>query len=254
MTVKKTKARYFAFIIYPESIPTNWEECLEKLGVPMAVSPLHDRDETERKFENLSEEEKNIIQSGGKVYKKAHYHVLYIARNPVTVESVRNKIKRALGNKSVSHIEIVDSVEHYYKYLTHESNDAVRKKKQRYSKDDLVFINDFDIDRYVTLDESQKRELKSLLLDIVREKHLVNVIDLLGYLSMHAGEHGIESMADVNDIVSTNPGAFRLWFEGNYQCGYRARYARTIDNETGEIKDLNTKDMRGCDINGVNDV
>lgn len=254
MTVKKTKARNFAFIIYPESIPEDWKERLEKIGVPMAVSPLHNLDETERKFEDLSEEEQKIIRSGGKVYKKAHYHVLYIARNPVTVESIRNKIKRALGNKSVSHIEIVDSVEHYYKYLTHESSDAIRKKKHLYSKGDLVFINDFDIDRYVTLDESQKRELKSLLLDIVRENHLVNVIDLLGFLSIHAGEYGIESMSDVNDIISTNPSAFRLWFEGNYQCGYRARYARTIDNETGEINKVDTKDTRGCDINGVNDV
>lgn len=235
MTTKNTKARNFAFIIYPESIPEDWEECLEKLGVPMAVSPLHNLDETERKFEDLSEEEQKIIRSGGKVYKKAHYHVLYIARNPVTVESVRKKIKRALGNQSVSHIEIVDSVEYYFQYLTHESKDAIKKNKQRYDKNDLLFINDFDIDRYVTLDESQKKELKSLLLDIVKDNHLVNVIDLLGFLSVHAGEYGIESMADVNDVVSTNPSAFRLWFEGNYQCGYRTRYAKTIDSNTGEI-------------------
>ncbi|MDS3925582.1 Rep family protein, partial [Staphylococcus hominis] len=116
MTKKITKARNFMFIIYPESIPEDWEYHLEKLDVPMAISPLHDKDETERKFKELTEDEQAIINNGGKVYKKPHYHVLYIARNPVTTESVRKKIKRALGSKSLSHIEIIDGIESVYKY------------------------------------------------------------------------------------------------------------------------------------------
>ena len=236
MAVSGTKARYFSFIIYPESIPENWEECLSKLGVSMAISPLHDSDETERKFEELSADEQAVIRSGSKVYKKPHYHVLYIARNPVTMESVRKKVKRVLGDKSLSHVEIVDSVQGVFLYLTHESKDAIAKKKHKYDKSDITYINDFDIDRYVTLDESQKRELKNLLLRIVKEKHLVNVIDLMAFLDMHASDYGIENMAYVQDVVSTNPSAFRLWFEGNYQCGYRASYAQVIDSGTGELR------------------
>lgn len=95
--------------------------------------------------------------------------MLYIARNPVTIESVRNRIKRALGGNSVSHIEIVDSVDYYFQYLTHESSDAINKNKHKYDKKDIRYINDFDIDRYVTLDESQKRELKNQLLQIIRK-------------------------------------------------------------------------------------
>lgn len=40
----KEKARYFTFLLYPESIPEDWELKLELLGVPIAVSPLHDKD------------------------------------------------------------------------------------------------------------------------------------------------------------------------------------------------------------------
>lgn len=236
MAVRETKARNFAFIIYPESIPDDWEECLTKLGVSMAVSPLHDLDETERKFEDMTEDEKAVIQNGGKVYKKAHYHVLYIARNPVTVESVRKKIKRVLGNNSISHIEIVDSVEYYYQYLTHESADAIKKNKHRYDKKNMVFINDFDIDRYVSLDENQKRELKNLLLDIVDDYNLVNTKDLMAFVRLRGEEFGVTNLSDVKDVVSVNSSAFRLWFEGNYQCGYRATYAKIIDSGTGEIK------------------
>lgn len=220
--MKKTqvKARYFTFIIYPESIPEDWEDRLTSLGLAMAVSPLHDKDKSEVE---------------GQEFKKAHYHVLYVARNPVTTESVRKKIKRTLGDKSLSHIEIVDNVEHVYLYLTHESKDAIKKNKYKYAKKDIKFINDFDIDRYVFLDENEKRELKNKLLNIVQEKHLVNVIDLMGYLQKYGSEHGITNMSDVYDVVTSSPGGFRLWFEGNYQCGYRTRYAQKIDSETGEI-------------------
>ena len=70
----KEKSRYFTFLLYPESIPSDWEMKLELLSVPMAISPIHDKD--------LSTVE-------GQKYKKAHYHVVYVAKNPVTVDSVR---------------------------------------------------------------------------------------------------------------------------------------------------------------------
>ncbi|WED58085.1 replication protein [Fructilactobacillus sanfranciscensis] len=223
MPVRKyIKARDFSCILYPESIPKNWEECLSKLGVAMAVSPLHDKDKSAVK---------------GQIYKKGHYHVIYIAKNPVTIESVRNKLKRVLGNKAVAHIEIVDNIEHMFKYLTHESKDAIAKNKHKYDKKDITYINGFDIDRYITLDESQKRGLKNSLLNIIREKHLVNVIHLLDFIKAHGTEYGIHKMSDVNDVVTANAGGFRLYFDANYQMGYRytATATKKFDKETGEI-------------------
>ena len=73
----KDKARYFTFLLYPESIPADWKQRLELIGVPIAISPLHDRD-------------KSNVE--GQTYKKAHYHVIYVARNPVTPESVKLKL------------------------------------------------------------------------------------------------------------------------------------------------------------------
>ncbi|EEJ43335.1 replication protein [Leuconostoc mesenteroides] len=235
MVVKNTKARYFSFIIYPESIPSDWQECLEKLGLAMAVSPLHDCDE---KKDKATWDNNNDLIVNGKHYKKPHYHVLYIAKNPVTTESVRKKIKRALGVKAVSHIEIVDSVENTFKYLTHESKDAVAKNKHVYAKTDIVYLNDFDIDRYIVLDENQKRELKNLLLNIIRKEHLVNVIHLLDFIEVHGAEHGIQNMSDVNDVITANSGGFRLYFDANYQMGYRYNRKPKIDKETGEILDI----------------
>lgn len=145
-------------------------------------------------------------------------------------------MKRALGNKALSHMEIVDGIESVYKYLTHESKDAIEKKKHKYDSESIIHLNDFDIERYIFLDESQKRSLKNTLLQIVKTEHIVNVIDLMSFLEMYGEEYGVENMNYVQDVITSNASAFRLWFEGNYQCGYRARYSRIINSETGEIK------------------
>ncbi|WP_312632432.1 Rep family protein, partial [Mammaliicoccus sciuri] len=81
--------------------------------------------------------------------------------------------------KALSHVEIVDGIESVYKYLTHESKDAIKKNKHKYDSQDIIHLNDFDIERYIFLDESQKRSLKNNLLSIVKNEHIVNVIDLM---------------------------------------------------------------------------
>src|SRR5699024_8516839 len=122
----KDKARYFTFLLYPESIPMDWEIKLESIGVPIAISPLHDKDLSDVK---------------GQKYKKANYYVIYVVKNPVTTHSVRKRIQRALGNQSVSMVQIViQSMENMYLYLTHESKDAIAKNKRVYDKKDIKLL------------------------------------------------------------------------------------------------------------------
>ena len=146
----KEKSRNFTFLMYPdgEGFPDDWEIRLEKIGVPIAISPLHDKDKA---------------KGGG--YKKAHYHGIYIANNPVTAESVRNKLRGVLSTaeiecKAVAMVQIVhESVESVYDYLTHESKDAKAKAKHIYDKKDIKHINNFDIERYITIDVETKNKV-----------------------------------------------------------------------------------------------
>lgn len=228
MPVKNTKARYFAFILYPDSMPQDCWERLERLGLAMAISPLHDHDKS------------TVV---GQTYKKPHYHVLYVARNPVTVESVRNKIKRALGNKTISHIEIVDNVAYYYQYLTHESKDAIAKNKYKYDKRKIVYLNDFDVDRYVTLDDAQKKDIMNTLLRAVLAHRIANIFDLNDFILAHGVEIGVKNIDVANEVIKSNTGLFRLYFDGAYQRNKTEATARMqpkrrkVDVETGEIID-----------------
>lgn len=213
----KEKSRYFTFLLYPESIPLDWEMKLELLGVPMAISPLHDKD--------LSKVE-------GQKYKKAHYHVIYVAKNPVTADSVRDKVKRSLGNGSVAMVQIVTtSMENMYLYLTHESKDAVAKNKHKYEKKDIKLINNFDIDRYVVLDATDKKALLNEITKVIRNERLENIFDLSDYIIKHGSEIGISNIAILNEVLLGNTGLIKLYFDGAYQRGKRPK----IDKETGEI-------------------
>lgn len=215
----KEKSRYFTFILYPESIPEDWELKLELIGVPMAISPLHDKDKS---------------KSGG--YKKPHYHVIYVAKNPVTADSVRWKVKKILGDKSLAMVQVVvRGMESMYLYLTHESKDAVAKKKHVYSKTDIKLLNNFDIDRYMTMDEFEKKELRHTLIEIIKEHHIINIVELSDFISQYGKRYGICNLTAVNDAIVGCTGLFRLYFDANYQNGFRTRYTKSINLDTGEV-------------------
>lgn len=213
------KARYFTFLLYPESIPENWKMQLELIGVPMAISPLHDKD-------------KSNVE--GQEYKKAHYHVIYVAANPVTTHSVRKKIQRALGMKSVAKVQIVkQNMENMYLYLTHESKDAIEKHKHKYTKSDTMLLNNFDIDRYVTLDVEDKDDMLNDVCDLIDDHNLANMRELRRFVKLHGAEYNLPSMKIINSVLRAHTGLIRLYFDAVYQ---ERKYGRQdVDRETGEI-------------------
>lgn len=217
----KDKARYFTFLLYPESIPNDWETQLETIGVPIAISPLHDRD-------------KSSVE--GQEYKKAHYHVIYVAKNPVTTDSVRFKIKNLLGNQSLAKVQIVlQSMESMYLYLTHESKDAIAKNKYKYNKADIKLLNNFDIDRYITLDVEDKDDMLNDVCDMIDDHSLANIRELRRFIKEHGTEYNLPSMKIINSVLRSHTGLIRLYFDAVYQ---ERKYGRNyVDKDTGEILD-----------------
>jgi|TARA_B100001250_G_C19771818_1_gene777521 hypothetical protein len=215
------KARFFTFLLYPDSIPDDWEMQLELLGVPIAISPLHDKD-------------RSSVE--GQEYKKAHYHVIYVAKNPVTAESVRIKIKRVLGNQSVAKVQIVkQSMENMYLYLTHESKDAIAKNKVKYSRKDIRLLNNFDVDRYITLDVEDKDEMLNDVCDMIDNHDLANMRELRRFVKLRGSEYNLPSMKIINSVLRSHTGLLRLYFDAVYQ---ERKYGRSdFDKETGEIKE-----------------
>lgn len=219
-TTQKAKDRFFTFLLYPESLPEDWLMKLELLGVPMAISPLHDKDKAEVK---------------GEVFKKPHYHVLYIANNHVTADSVRRKVQRALGKQALALVQIIDTtVENCYLYQTHESKDAIDKKKHVYDKKDRILLNNFDIDRYISESIEDKEALYNLICDLIDDYQLCNIRELRRFIKARGDQYGIRSMRQVNAVLRSHTGLIRLYFDASYQekiYGERP----LVDPKTGEV-------------------
>lgn len=224
----KEKSRFFAFLLYPsaEGFPADWEDRLERIGVPIAISPLHDKDKADSKYKSRYYEKYGYVPE----FKKEHYHGIYVAKNPVTAESVRNKIRAILSDKdfeckAVAQVQIIrESIEGAYLYLSHESKDAIKKGKFIYDKGQIKHINNFDIERYITLDAETKQQYFDLIVQVVRVKKLMNILDLYDFIDAEGEDYGLD-VNTTTEVLSSKVGIIKLLFDGNYQ-----RYSRRKDN------------------------
>lgn len=115
---KPPKKRHWAFILYPESAPADWKETIEKTGLKVAISPIHDKD----------------VTKDGEL-KKAHHHIIVSYNGPVTYENVKS-LTDSLGQPIP---QIVENVGGYYRYLWHDE----AQNKAVYSEKDVILLNGF---------------------------------------------------------------------------------------------------------------
>ena len=120
MSQKRIVGRSWAFVMYPESMPDNWVDIIRDTGLPMAISPLHDKDL------NPTGEEK-----------KAHYHVICYYENPTTQNNVYQNVCKPLNATIPLKLE---SMRGMYRYHIHMDN----PEKYQYDDRDRQFFNGFD--------------------------------------------------------------------------------------------------------------
>ena len=211
---KLIKSRFFAGLLYPDSLPEDWLVKLEMIGQPIAISPLHDSDVD---IEAMKESDTGEI-----IYKKPHYHFVYIANNPVTPSSVLNKVRGVLGVQAISQVKIIHtSVRNYYDYLTHESKDAVAKNKHIYDKKNITLLNHFDISRYDTMDMEEKTRVLDSVCQMIRIKGLMNVNDLWDYLEFEGYEMYDLDRLKILEILRTSSHVLKMCFDASYQTSVR---------------------------------
>lgn len=149
-----TKYRNYAFIVYPESMVSDFFERLESLKLPVFVSPLHDLD----------------IKDDGSL-KKPHYHVILRYASQVAV-SRATKDCLALGVSQPP--EIIKSLRAYSRYLCH----LDQPEKAQYRIDDVRQIMCSDYKDVCKLTTS---------LDIMAQMDAIeDLIDDIGIISYRA--------------------------------------------------------------------
>ena len=154
---KNVKKRNWAFVIYPESAPSDWREQLQQTGLQCAISPLHDKD----------------INPTGEA-KKPHYHVILAYSGPTSFNVVK-------GLTDALHQPIPQALEQirgYYRYFTHKDN----PEKAQYSECDIQTINGFNIGYYVEMTRAEVTAIMQSLQDFIRHHDITEYSELMDIL------------------------------------------------------------------------
>lgn len=149
------RQRAWWFILYPESMNPDTFKILSDKGIQAAVSPLHDRDHW---------------PDGSP--KKAHFHVIVYVPGKATRRQLDDLMK-VLGGVM---LEPVSNLVGAARYLAHMDiqPDKVEtdRGKVRYSVDDIVCFNGFDIHAHIKATQTQIAQALKELYQIIEDMNI----------------------------------------------------------------------------------
>lgn len=160
MSCQVVKKRYWAFVLYPESAPSDWIDQLAQFGVPAAVSPLHNMD----------------CNPDGEV-KKEHFHIILCYSGPTTLNSVKT-VTDALNCPMPIPLE---QVKGYYRYLTHKDN----PEKAQYSEADIRCLNGFHVRDFCEITKSEVDKIKFDLRALCVEMNFLEYSDFIDFVAVN---------------------------------------------------------------------
>lgn len=212
MNDKKTsiKKRNWAFILYPDSAPSDWKDILAQSGLQCAISPLHDKD----------------FNATGEA-KKPHYHVIIVYNGPTSF----NVVKGVCDSLNCPIPQALEQIRGYYRYLTHKDN----PEKAQYSDNDITTINGFDISNFVERTSSETSAIIRQIYDYIIKNDIIEFHLLTDYAFLNN--------ADWFDVLTNG---YTLYFTAvirSRRLDVKLIKQRmdninieSIDLETGEIK------------------
>ena len=148
------KGRIWACVAYPESLPTNWIELLQETGLPIAISPLHDKD----------------LNPTGEV-KKAHYHIIFNYDGPTTQKHVKDLCDSLNMTIPIK----LESLRGMYRYHIHLDN----PEKYQYDDRDRILLGGFDPSSVNSLTKTEVDKFIQEILDFIEENNILEYRDLI---------------------------------------------------------------------------
>lgn len=148
------RSRTWAFILYPESAPDNWQEILSTECIPALVSPLHDKD----------------FNADGEV-KKEHFHILLNFKGNKSFSQISEISKKLNGSLP----QIVQNFKGYARYLTHLDN----PEKAQYSAGDILCFAGADYADALLPTATQRHAILKEMCTFVHENNVTEYIELI---------------------------------------------------------------------------
>lgn len=176
------KGNKWAFIVYPDSLPTDWLDRLEQTGLPFAISPLHDKD---------------INPDGSD--KKPHRHIITYYDNNTTQKNVQKNVTSLVNGTIPIKLE---SMKGMYRYHIHQDN----PEKYQYEDKDRIFLNNFDTSKVNGLTDTDVDRIIFDILAFIDDNNILEYSDLLHIFRT-------SNMINLLSIASKRPTLFNAYLK-----------------------------------------
>lgn len=155
---QNTKKRNWCAVAYPESAPDDWLDILRATGLPIAISPLHDKD----------------VEGDGITPKKPHWHIIMSWPGPTTfavAKKLTDSIKATIP-------QALESIRGNYRYFTHKDD----PDKAQYNDCDIQLVNGFNVQDFVEMTKSEVLQISKQLLRTIQDQGFVEHSHFMDWL------------------------------------------------------------------------
>lgn len=179
-----TRARGFAFVLYPESAPENWRDIIDSFHIQWAESPLHCFD----------------VNDTGEV-KKPHWHIVLNFDSVKTIDQVKKLIEPLNCTIPI----ILNSVKGMVRYFAHLDN----PEKYQYPVDQIIGHGGMDIADLLRLSASARYSVIRKICDYVAVSGITEFYEIMDYSAEYHSEDWYPVLCDsaayvVNQYIKSN--------------------------------------------------
>lgn len=180
-----TRARGFAFVIYPESAPENWRSYLDDLHIAWAESPLHCFD----------------INEGTGELKKPHWHIVLSFDGVKTTQQVNDLIKPLNGTIAIQ----LNSIRGMIRYMAHLDN----PEKYQYPADQIIGHGGLDVQDLLRLSASARYIVIKKICEYVAMSGISEFYEIMDFAADQHPEDWYPVLCDsaayvVNQYIKSN--------------------------------------------------
>lgn len=203
-----SRTRNWVFIIYPESLPTDWREIIDGWHVPYLISPLHDKD-----------------TNPDGTPKKAHYHVLLMFPGLKSYEQIVALIEPLSGPIPL----MCQSVKGMARYFVHMDN----AEKYQYSVDDIVAGAGADLQDLLKPSSADRYTMIGEMIDFIQANEIMEFEEIVIYAMKNKSTTWFPLLCDnsayiISSVITSKRNRYK-------DTGLVLSGSSLIDKETGEI-------------------
>ena len=179
-----TRARGFAFVLYPESAPDNWRDIIDSFHIQWAESPLHCFD----------------VNETGEV-KKPHWHIVLSFEGLKSLDQVKEITTSVNGTIPIK----LNSVKGMVRYFAHLDN----PEKYQYPVDQIIGHGGMDVADLLRLSASARYSVIKKICEYVALSGISEFYQIMDYASEYHSEDWYPVLCDsaayvVNQYIKSN--------------------------------------------------